>query len=251
MPIEAVQAGADPASELFQPSDHQLQAALGLMHGDGRVPLLLQPPQALLQPGQPRPELVGIDDLLGVAVDQPVHAAAQTSELSLQPVHILAGPAVPGSRGTALVLRRDPARVVQDRHDLTPHRLLQLVAAHRAVAARCLAAELVPVRAGATVVAVIGRLPPPDDAPRHLAIEGVAALPAYHEALQQPAGPASPLALASAVLVQLGLDGLEHARVHDRGHWHRDPLVRGHRRGRAGGSARQGGLPTDRAQPNR
>ena len=76
MPIEPLQPGANPARELLQAPDHQLQAAFGLVCRDGLVALRLQPGEALPQPAQARLELVGVDDLLGVAVDQAVHAAA-------------------------------------------------------------------------------------------------------------------------------------------------------------------------------
>ncbi len=188
MPVQAIQTGANPACKLLQTSDHQLQTAPGLMRREGRVPLRPQPHQALLEPSQPRSELVGIDHLFGVAVDQTAHAAAQASHLPLQPIYVLARPAVPRRRRAALVLGRHPPGVVQHRLDLPPHRLLQLVAAHGAVAAGRLAAELVSVRARAAIIAVVGRLPAPDDAPRHFAVERIAALAAHHEALQQPAG---------------------------------------------------------------
>lgn len=130
MPVKTVQAGADPACELLQPPDHQLQAALSLVRRQGGVPLRPQPRQALLQPSQPRLELSGIDHLLGIAVDQPVHAPAQAGHLPLQTVDVLARPPVPRRRRAPLVLGRDPVRVVQHRLYLPPHRLLQLIAAH-------------------------------------------------------------------------------------------------------------------------
>ncbi|HJX28317.1 MAG TPA: hypothetical protein VJ885_10415 [Thermoanaerobaculia bacterium] len=95
MPVEPIQSGADPARELLQASDHQLQAVLGLVRRGGLVALRLQSGEALLQPAQPRLELVGVDDLLGIAVDQAVHAAAQARDLPLQPRHVLACLAVP------------------------------------------------------------------------------------------------------------------------------------------------------------
>jgi hypothetical protein len=95
VPVEPIQSGTDPARECLQVSDHQLQAALGLVRHGGLVALRLQSDKALPQPAQPRLELVGVDDLLGIAVDQAVHAAAQACDLPLQPRHVLACLAIP------------------------------------------------------------------------------------------------------------------------------------------------------------
>jgi hypothetical protein len=43
MPVEAVETSPDPACKLLQTSDHQLQAARGLVRRDGSVPFRLQP----------------------------------------------------------------------------------------------------------------------------------------------------------------------------------------------------------------
>src|SRR3954467_3954445 len=141
------------------------------------------------------------------------------------PSHIPARRPVSGRRRAPLVLGRDPAWVVQHRLYLPPHRLLQLIASHGAVAARRLATELVRIRPRAPVVAVVSRPAVPDHAARHLAVERITALPAHHEALQKPSGPASPLPLAPAVLIELCLYRLEYARVDDRRHRDRDPLL--------------------------
>ena len=136
--------------------------------------------------------------------------------------------AVPRRRGAALVLGRDPLRVIQHRQHLAPDGRLELVAAHRTVVAKGLAAELMRVSADTAIVAVVGRLVPADRAARHFAVERVAAAPADHEALQQPAGPAPAVALAPPVLLELRTGRLEQLRIDDGGYRDRDPLRRGH-----------------------
>src|SRR3954447_21655126 len=58
----------DPAGELLQTPDHQLQTALGFVRRSGSVPLGLQPGQTLLEPGEARLELSGVDHLLGMVL---------------------------------------------------------------------------------------------------------------------------------------------------------------------------------------
>ena len=81
------------------------------------------------------------------------------------------------------------------------------------------------VRAGAAIVAVVGRLASTDHTARHFAVERVATLLADNQSLKQPARPATPIALALAALVQLSLHRLEYVGINNRGYRNSDPLL--------------------------
>ena len=205
----------DPLCELFQTPDDQMQATVGCLNGSDSIPFGAQMIEPLLQTGHTRPELVGADHLIGVAVNQPIGAALQTRDLSVQRVQVGIWPAVLGHRGAPLVLGGNPLGIIQHCLDFAPDGGLELVAAYRTVVARGVAAELVGIGADAAIVAVVGQLASADHAARHLAIERVTAASADRQALQQPAAPASAIALALAVLIKLGAGRLEQVRVHD------------------------------------
>jgi hypothetical protein len=84
MPIQAVEPGMDPLCEFFQTPDDQMQATVGCLDGSDSIPFGAQMFEPLLQTGHTRPELVGADQLIGVAVNQPIDAALQTRDLSVQ-----------------------------------------------------------------------------------------------------------------------------------------------------------------------
>ena len=84
MPIQAVEPGMDPLGELLQTPDDQMQATVGCFNGSDSIPFGAQMFEPLLQTGHTRPELVGADHLIGVAVNQPIDAALQTRDLSVQ-----------------------------------------------------------------------------------------------------------------------------------------------------------------------
>jgi hypothetical protein len=129
-----------------------------------------------------------------------------------------------------------------------PHGCFQFVGTHRAIATKRLAAKLVSVGACAAIITVIGWLASADHTARHLAIKRVAALPADHQTLQQPARPTTPVALSLAILVQLLLNRLEYVRVNDCGHGDSDPLLAGNRGMRAVAVARGLTTTTDGTQ---
>ncbi len=215
----------------------------------GIVPLRLETGQTLFEASQARPELIRVEQLLGVTVDQPIDATPKAADLPVQGDHVLTCLAVPGGHSAPLVLDPDTVRVSQHPFHLLPHGLLQLVAAHRAIAAERLAAKPVCIRAGAAIVTVISRLAVTHHTACHLAVVRVAALPADDETLEQPAGPASPVALAPAILVQLRLHRFEQAGVYDGRHGDRDPLLARHGHARAGAVAGRMGVAADRTQP--
>ena len=123
------------------------------------------------------------------------------------------------------MLTCDPMRVVQHGLDLLPHGLIQLIATDCSIAARRLTAIPVRIRAGAPIVAVVGVSLATHFSTRHLAVEGVAAESAHYESLQQPSRPTAPVALSTAVLVQLRLSSLEHVGIDDRRYRDRDPFL--------------------------
>ena len=107
----------------------------------------------LTEPGDARLEVGLVDQTLGIAVDQPAHPAAQLSDLGLDAGQII-GCGVAHLIQTPLVLRRDPARILQHTLDLVPDRLVQPIRAHLRVCAQALAAEAVGIAAAAAVIGV-------------------------------------------------------------------------------------------------
>ncbi len=248
MPIEPVQSSTDPLRELVDSPQHELKITFRILGGQGRLPFRLKAGQTCLEAGKARLELVGINDPLRIPVNQTVDAVAQPDNLTVEDPDVAGRTAVPRRHDATLMLSGDPLRIVQHSLDLLPYRLLQLVAAHRTVAARSIATVAVRIRAGAAIVAIVGRPSIPDQSTRHLAVKGVAAQPAHDESLQQPSRSTPPLAFATTVLVQLRLGGLEYANIDDRRHRDRDPFRSGYRRrtGRMTGGLR---MASDRAQP--
>ena len=121
--------------------------------------LLLPTLDPLPEAGDARLELGLVDQALGVAVDQPRHAAAQLRDLGFDAARLR--PSLPRSRActkASLVLGRDPGRIPQQPLDLAPDRRVQPVRAHLRVRAHALAAEAVGVAAAAAVVGVGARL---------------------------------------------------------------------------------------------
>jgi len=83
MPVGLSQAVTDPLREVAQLSDDQGQ---GTMHGyliRQVPPLVFQVLKAVAKAPDPRLELVPRDDLVGVAIDQTLKAAAQLGNLPL------------------------------------------------------------------------------------------------------------------------------------------------------------------------
>jgi hypothetical protein len=180
-PVQLVEATADLGREVFDPADHQAQAAFGLGHLDPRLSPLLHAREPLPQAGDARLELLLLDHSFRVDVDQPTDSPTQALGLAIQGhgLGLVAG-AVAELVEAAPVLGGEAVRILQKGPDLVPDRQLEAVAAHRAVAARRHTAEAVSVGAEAAVVAVLGRPAAGDLAAGHLAVECVAAAAADH-----------------------------------------------------------------------
>jgi hypothetical protein len=227
-PVEPVQASTDPLGELVQAADEQRQVPLRLGICEPPPPVRLKVSQASPHPVDAGLELVALDQSLGIAVDEPPEATAQSGDPALEiGVPRLAG-VLARLIEPAPVLRGHAPGILQDGPDLVPHGLLQAIAAHRLVVTDRLSGEAVRIGAGAAVVAIIGRLPAAHASASHLAIERVAAPLADHEPLQQPAGAAPELPATTAVLVELRLGCLEDRWIDQSRHRDLDPLLPRH-----------------------
>jgi hypothetical protein len=220
----------DLGGKVLHPADHQGQAAFGLSRLGQRLSLLLHPGEPLLQAGDARLELVAVDDPFGIAVDQPADPPVQALDRAVEGCGL-----VPVARAllqlveTTLVFSSKAGRILQESTDLGPDRQLEAVAAYRAIGTRRHAAEAMPVSSEAAVVAILGLLAAADLATGHLAVEGVAAAAADHQALEQPTGTPTPFPPVSPVLVQLGLCCREQRRLDQGGHRDLDPLLSSYR----------------------
>src|SRR5215207_1256860 len=178
----------------------------------------------LTQPGDARLEVGLVDQTLGIAVDQPAHPAAQLGDLGLDAGQI-ACCGVAGLDQASLVLRRDPARILQHTLNLAPHRLVQPVRAHLRVRAQALAAEAVGITAAAAIIGVGPSLALSRTQADGFAVIGVAALLAHDEPLQKVALATGVLSIAAPVLRQLLAGRLEQLLIDQRRDWHADPLA--------------------------
>src|SRR3954453_11168546 len=148
-----------------------------------------------------------IDQLLDL-----LHLPARTRLLPLQP---------------PLVLRADPLRLGEEMAHIVPHGGVQHIGADLLVPAQPLAAEAVGVGAGAAIVGVgdlafaLGRGPA-----RRLAVAAVAAPLADDQALKQVAAATGPIATASPILLELGLDRPEELLAHQPGDIDEDLILR-------------------------
>ena len=99
-------------------------------------------------------ELYLADHALGVAVDQPAHAAAQLRELVLDRLQL--GPARPSAHGlqAALVFPHDAGWILEQSADLVPNRHVQRLDREEPGLTAALAVEAVAFRPGAAIVAV-------------------------------------------------------------------------------------------------
>src|SRR5215212_4728991 len=156
-PIEQVEALADLGREVLQAPDHQGEVAPRLGGGRQRRAVFPQLGDAGPQVGQTRLELRAFDDAIGIAVDQPPDPAPHRANATLDLAHIRIRRRARQVREAALVLVSDPLRVVQDGLDLGPHGVLEVIAAHRAIAADRLAVEPVAIAADATIGAIAER----------------------------------------------------------------------------------------------
>src|SRR4051794_22244564 len=201
-PIEQVEAFADLGREVLQAPDHQGEVAPRLGGGRQRRAVFLHLGDAGPQVGQTRLELRAFDDAVGIAVDQPPDPAPHRADATLDLAHIRIRRRARQAREAALVLVGDSLRVVQDGLDLGPHGALEVIAAHRAIAADRLAVEPVAIAADTTVGAVAERAGAMAfrQPGRGLAVIGVAAPPTHDQALEQPPRSPTLLPLAPAVL---------------------------------------------------
>lgn len=215
----------DPLDELVQTADEQRQVLLRLGVREPPLPVRLKVGQAPPHPISAGLEFVALDQSLGIAVDEPPDAAAQSGDPALEiGVPRLAG-VLARLIEPALVLRGHAPGILQEGPDLIPHGLLQTIAAHRPVIADRLPNEAVRIGARATVIAVVGQLPATHAPARHLAVERVAAPLTDHEPLQQPAGAAPEFPTTTAVLVELRLGRLEDRWINQGRHRDFDPLL--------------------------
>src|SRR3954451_15006004 len=151
-----------------------------------------------------------------------------------------------GARGlqASLVLLDDTGGGLEHAADLGPYRPVQRLDRHHPGVAPALAVEPVALGAAATVVAVLA---PGRAARLPVAAEGVAALAADQQSLQQVADAPRPLARAAPVLGQLLPRALEQPLVDDRRDRDGDPAL-GRRRDLARRPPRHGGATARRAQ---
>ena len=88
----------------------------------------------LAESGDPRLEVRLVDQTLGIAIDQPSHAAAQLGQLGLDASQV-GRSRITGLNHAPLVFRCDQAWILQDSLDLPPHRFIQSIRAHLRVRA--------------------------------------------------------------------------------------------------------------------
>ena len=158
----------DLLGEVFQAADEQRQVPFGLDVRNDRPPLFLKLGQAPPHPLDAGLELAALDQPLGIGVDEPPDAAAQGGDPAVEVGGRRLAGALSRLHEPTPVLRGHAMGVLEDGADLVPHSSFQAVAPHRLVDADRLAREAVRIGAGATVGAVVGRLPAAHPAARHL-----------------------------------------------------------------------------------
>jgi hypothetical protein len=248
VPVETFKAVPHPGREILNARKHQDQFSFnlgGLLRG---LPLRPELRQARLEAGNARLEFGAVDDAGRERVDQPIDAALERRDLAPEPKHLFRrGGRILGCVQPAAVFRCHPIRSLQNGTNPLPHGLFEAVGADRPVVADGSAAEAVAVSADAAVVAVLAPRPIHLRPGRRLAVVGVPAAAAHGQALQQPARSPQPVPLASAVLRELRLRGLEHGLVDECGHGHLDPLLTRHGNARRRARRRMR-MATDRPQ---
>src|SRR6516165_11699098 len=141
-------------------------------------------------------------------------------------LHLLIRPGLCTSE-PPLVLLPDPLRLGQEATHVLPDGGVQHIGADLLVPTEALTAEAVGVRAGAAVVGVrdpasaLGRGPA-----RRLAVAAVPAPLAHDQALEQIPTATGPVATASPILLELGLDRPEEVLAHQGGDVDQDPIFR-------------------------
>ena len=219
-PICSFQPISNDRGKSFEFADNQLEAT-GLLGGRFErrcVRLKLRNASAELR--KPRLELCFADEPLSIAVNEPADAAADLGQLAINRLKL--DPARASSRRMQplLVFVENAGGVLEQATDLLPHRRVQRRDGHDPSIALALTMEPMALGPRAAIVVIpaarfarIARLP--------ASTEGVAALAANQQSLQQVAHASAALPAAAPVLGQLLLGALKQ-RSFDNG-WYGNP----------------------------
>ena len=108
---------------------------------------------ALFQPRDAWLELRFVDDVFGIAIDQPTNPAPQGGYLAIEAKDFIRHGGTITRPGHAAAISSATRCGFQESSHLIPHDLFQLIAAHGAVVAHCLAIEAVAIRADTAIIA--------------------------------------------------------------------------------------------------
>jgi len=109
---------------------------------------------ALFQPRDAWLELRFVDDVFGIAIDQPTNPAPQGGYLAIEAKDFIRhGGTITRPGHAPAILVSHAMWFFQESSHLIPHDLFQLIAAHGAVVAHCLAIEAVAIRADTAIIA--------------------------------------------------------------------------------------------------
>src|SRR4051794_2339608 len=223
-PIRRFQPIGDDRSKSFEFADDQLEAT-GLLGGRFErrcVRLKLRHAPAKLR--KPRLELCFVDEPLSIAVNEPADAAADLGQLAINRLKL--DPARASSRRMQplLVFVENAGGVLEQATDLLPHRRVHRRDGHDPSIAPALTMEPMALGPRAAIVVIpaarfarIARLP--------AATEGVAALAADQQSLQQVAHAGAALPMAAPVLGQLLLGALKQLSFDNGWYGNPDPVL--------------------------
>ena len=217
LPVRILQACADPFRKRLQLADRRGQFRFLGFATRCRGSLLLQSRQSRLRFPDTRFEFVLLQEAFFICVDEPRDSAPHLGD---QFVHLLARSRTLRSLPTPplFVLPTNAVRIAQQRTRVIPYGLVQRIGSALRVGAYSLTAKTIRIRADAPIVCVEARFALPCRPAQRLAIVGVPALAAGHQALQQVTRSALALAAPLAIGRQLLRDGCEHRFVDDRRH---------------------------------
>src|SRR5512135_146051 len=225
VPVRPFQPLPDAPRELLQLADHQPEFRLLGGLADPLPRLFLQSGQALPRRRDPRLEFRLVEQPVAVSIDQSRNHLFYIIDQFAEMLHLQARAGLRPLQ-PPLVLRPDPLGLGQELAHIFPDGGVQHISADLLVPAQALAAEAVGVRARAAIVGVrdlafaLGRGPA-----RRLAGAAVAAPLAHDQALEQVPPAAGPVAAASPVLLELGLDRPEEVLAHQAGHFNENLVL--------------------------